>query len=471
MQPEAATAFAEEQERVCRSADAQRAPMSWFSKVVWSEGLFLRPHHLQQSDRYLEHLVEARVRDLTPYPWGFSVLEVDRDLAQQSKFALRRATGIMPDGTPFDMPGGSPLPAAIDVPDTAAKEMLWLSLPIGEANSREVDDASAESASRFVFASEMMIDSTASLRVEEEIDVAHPRLALDLRKTGKPGHIGLAMARVLEVRDKIIIFDEKYAPPVLVCSAHPVIEGWIDRVIGWIDTKLEELARYAADPTSGGGMQSADYFVLQLLNRYIPVLKHFRSSHYVHPERLYQELLRLVGELATFASSERRAREYPEYNHDDLENIFAPVLRDLQDYLSARLGRRAVRLEIIARAENAFVSPIRDRALFRNATFVLEVSARRPLTDIQAQFPHLFKVGPNTKMNEIVHAHLPGVPLVHMPTPPPQIRAITDHVYFFLDRSSPLWPEFSTASSIGMHFSGDWPELALEFWAVLEARR
>ena len=62
---------------------------------------------------------------------------------------------------------------------------------------------------------------------------------------------------------------------------------------------------------------------------------------------------------------------------------------------------------------------------------MLEVAARRPLTEIQSQFPHLFKVGPNTKMNEIVHAHLPGVPLVHLPTPPPQIRAITDHVYFY----------------------------------------
>jgi type VI secretion system protein ImpJ len=146
-------------------------------------------------------------------------------------------------------------------------------------------------------------------------------------------------------------------------------------------------------------------------------------------------------------------------------------MRDLQDFLSARIGRRAIRLEIIERANNAFVSTIRDRTLFRNATFVLEVAARRPLTEIQGQFPNLFKVGPNTKMNEIVHAHLPGVPLIHLPTPPPQIRAITDHVYFFFDRKSPLWPEFSTAASIGMHFSGDWPELELELWAVLEDRR
>jgi hypothetical protein len=73
-------------------------------------------------------------------------------------------------------------------------------------------------------------------------------------------------------------------------------------------------------------------------------------------------------------------------------------------------------------------------------------------------------------MHEIVHAHLPGVPLIHLPTPPPQIRAITDHVYFFFDRQSPLWPEFSIASSIGMHFSGDWPDLELELWSTWRAR-
>jgi type VI secretion system protein ImpJ len=258
---------------------------------------------------------------------------------------------------------------------------------------------------------------------------------------------------------------------MLVCSAHPVVDGWINRINGWIENKLDELSRYAADPTSGGGLQSVDYFVLQLLNRQIPVLKHLQRSGYIHPERLYAELLRLVGELATFATPERRAHDYPAYDHDDLENVFGPLIRDIQDFLSARLGRRAIRLELIERAQNAFVSPIRDRALFRNATFVLEVAARRPLIEIQNQFPHLFKIGPNTKMNEIVHAHLPGVPLVHLPTPPPHIRAITDHVYFYLDRKSPLWPDFSTAGSMGMHFSGDWPDLELELWAILEDRR
>lgn len=444
--------------------------MSWYSKVFWSEGLFLRPHHLQQNDRYVEHLLEKRVRYIASYPWGFAELEIDYDLAQQSKFSVRRAAGVMPDGTPFDIPADSPIPEAIEVPDGAAGQIVWLMMPVAAPNTREADDAEVDSASRYVRASETFIDSTSALRIEEEIDIVYPRLTFELRKTAKPGFMGIGIARVLEVRDKNILLDDKFVPPMLSCSAHPVIEGWLNRIVGWIETKLDELSRYAVDPSSGGGLQSVDYLVLQLLNRQIPVLIHLQRSGYVHPERLYEELIRLAGELATFATTERRARSYPAYDHDDLENVFAPVIRDIQDFLSARLGRRAIRLEIIERAQNAFVSPIRDRSLFRTATMVLEVSARRPLVEIQNDFPHLFKVGPNTKMNEIVHANLPGLPLVHLPTPPPHIRAITDHVYFYLDRKSPLWPDFSNAASIGMHFSGDWPELELHLWAILEDR-
>jgi type VI secretion system protein ImpJ len=343
-------------------------------------------------------------------------------------------------------------------------------MPETAANTREVDGADAESASRFFIDSETFLDSTSNLRIEQEIDIAHQRLSYEIRKTPKPGFTGLLAARIVEVSDKAIVFDERFAPPVLVTLAHPVVAGWLDRVIGWVETKLEELARYASDPSAGGGLQSVDYFMLQMLNREIPALKHLRGSRYVHPERLFFELLKLAGELATYSTKERRARDYPAYDHDNLETTFAPVLSDIQRFLNVDISR-AIRLDITERARNAFIAAVRDRNLFRNATFVLEVAAQRPLTEIQGQFPALFKVGPNTKMNEIVHAHLPGIPLIHMPTPPSQIRAISNHVYFYLDRMSPLWPEFSTASGIGMHFSGDWPGLELDLWAIREEAR
>jgi type VI secretion system protein ImpJ len=441
--------------------------MSWNSKVVWSEGLFLRPQHFQQGDRYVEHLIMGRTAQVTPYPWGFSDFEIDRDVARQGKFGLRRASGIMPDGTPFDLPADSPLPPPVSAPENAAGLIAWLMLPMIQPNTREVDAEAAESASRYVVGSETLIDSTSKLHVEEQVDVALPRLAYEVRKTPKPGFLNIACARIIEVNDKSIVFDERFAPPILLVAAHPTVTGWLDRVIGWVDTKLEELARFASDRLAGGGLQGVDYSVLQLLNRQVLVLKHFRASRYIHPERLYVELLRLAGELATYSTKERRARDYPPYDHDDLDRTFAPVLADIQRFLSVDTNR-AIRLEISRVAQNAYLANVGDRNLFKAATFVLEVEANRPLTEIQLQFPALFKVGPNTKMNDIVHAHLPGIPLIHVPTPPAQIRAISSNVYFILDRMSPLWPTFSTAAGIGMHFSGDWPGLELNLWAIKE---
>jgi type VI secretion system protein ImpJ len=54
--------------------------MSWNNKVIWSEGLFLRPQHFQQSDRYIERLVRRRVEALRPYPWGVTELKLNREM-------------------------------------------------------------------------------------------------------------------------------------------------------------------------------------------------------------------------------------------------------------------------------------------------------------------------------------------------------------------------------------------------------
>ena len=373
----------------------------------------------------------------------------------------------MQDGTPFSVPGSSPLPTPIAVDEKAVGMPVWLVMPMGQPNTREIDEEKSEGGSRYVIRQEVLIDSSARMQVEEEIDVATPRLSLEIRKTPKPGFFNLLCARIVEVTDKSIVFDEKVAPPVLTLSAHATVSGWLDRVMGWVETKLEELARFASDPRSAGTMQSVDFFILQMLNRQLPVLYHLRHSKYVHPERLYVTLLGLAGELATYSTKERRLKSYQAYDHDNLDGTFAPVLIDIQRFLSVDISR-AIRLEIVERAANAFMAMVTDRNLFRGSTFVLEVAAKRPLTEIQQQFPALFKVGPNTRMDEIVHAHLPGIPLIHVPTPPAQIRAISTHVYFVFDRMSPLWPEFSTASGIGMHFSGDWPGLELTLWAIKE---
>ncbi|CAN2534903.1 hypothetical+protein [Methylocapsa aurea] len=446
--------------------------MSWRSKVVWSEGLFLRPHHFQQGDRYLEWATTARTRHLAPFSWGFSRLDIDHGLAQRGKFGLEAAWGVMQDGTPFQLEGKEELPEPLPIDEKIANRIVWLAFPEASPNTREVARRDSVSASRYFHASETFIDSTSELRSEEEIEVAHPRMELHIESERKRGYNNLPVARIVKLENGAILLDPEFAPTVLVCRAHDVVVGWLNRVIGWVENKLDAIARYAADPTAGGGLQNRDYLLLQTLNRAIPALQHFEhTANHLHPERLYVFLVSLAGELATFCASDRRAPSYRAYDHDNLKATFEPVLRDLQDFLSKDADHRAIRLELQQLAPNAFKSPIKDRSLFQNASFYLEVASRRPLSEIQMQFPNLLKIGPDTRMNEIVHYNLPGVPIVHRPSPPPQIRLLGDHVYFYIDKKSPLWADFSVAAAIGLHFSGDWPDLELELWAIREDKR
>lgn len=443
--------------------------MSLFSKVAWKEGLFLQPQHLQQSDRYFEKLIEARTGLLAPYPWGMAELSIDRDLAQQGQIGLRTAVGIMPDGTPFDAPSTGPLPLPVDVPDDGAGLSVWLTLPNLSQNGRDVGAGKDAATTRYNLDAETVADNAAASRAEQVLEIATPRLELDLRKSPKPGYQCLCIARINEVRDGVVSFDETTPPPALIVAVHPAIEGYLSRVIGWVEAKLENLARFASDPSSGGGMQATDYLMLMTLNREITVLRHLRNGANVHPERLYMRLIGLAGELSTFDNGKRMAPEYKPYDHADPKASFTPVVQDIQTLLSRDVGR-ATRLDLRQVRQNSYLAEVADRNLFREATFIIEVESSKPLTQVQQQFPELVKLGPNTRMSEIVKNNLPGINLVHLPNPPRQIRVVASNVYFLLEKKTPLWQEFSTAPAIGMHFAGDWPDLKLELWAIPEKR-
>ena len=112
--------------------------MSWDNRVIWSEGTFLQPQHLQQHDRFLEAYVELRTRGLRPHSWGFLEVTLDESLLELGKLAVRSIRGTLPDGTPFDSPARDPLPAPLDVPATVRDSLVILALPVRQVG---VDEA------------------------------------------------------------------------------------------------------------------------------------------------------------------------------------------------------------------------------------------------------------------------------------------------------------------------------------------
>ncbi len=203
------------------------------------------------------------------------------------------------------------------------------------------------------------------------------------------------------------------------------------------------------------------------------MLQHLRSLPMVHPERLYEVLASMAGELSTMVRTDyRRPPAFPPYEHDNLQQTFEPVIELLQSALSAVFDRSAEQIRLENVGPGAYTARIDDHNLFKTANFYLAVSARAPLEEIRARFASVVKVGSVVKMREIVSSSLQaGVRVSPTPTPPPQIRVLPGYVYFELDRSAADWKDFLTAPAMGLHVAGDWPDLKLELWWVKRSSR
>ena len=61
---------------------------------------------------------------------------------------------------------------------------------------------------------------------------------------------------------------------------------------------------------------------------------------------------------------------------------------------------------------------------------------------------------------------LPGVPVHAVPVAPRQIPYHAGFAYFELDQTDALWEQLQNSGGVGMHIAGEFPGLALEFWAI-----
>jgi type VI secretion system ImpJ/VasE family protein len=443
------------------------------ARVAWREGLFLRQQHFQQQDRHLDALVGARSRSARPYPWGVTELVINQDLAALGKFGVERLSGALPDGLPFSIPGDVPPPAPLDIPADTRDAVLYLTLPVHQPDAVEyrMPGEPGAAATRYLVDAVDVADVFAEDRPRETIEIARPNFAFGVTRDQTYGRVLLGLARLRETQAGALIFDERYIPSALDVAASPRLTGVLADIIGRAEQRIDELALRAVEATDGGTETIANFLLLQMLNRCQAQLAHLAALPMLHPERLYEALLGMAGELATLTRGERRPPAFPAYDHQRLQSCFEPLVDSIQTALSAVYDRAAIMLPLTEAAPGAYTSRISDASLYQTGFFFLAVNARVPLDEVRARFPSVAKAGPVQKMRQIVDSALTGVPLRHAPTPPPQIRPIPGYVYFELDRSSEDWASIADAPALGLHVAGDWPDLKLELWCVKRASR
>ncbi|MDB5946604.1 MAG: type secretion system-associated protein, partial [Ramlibacter sp.] len=400
--------------------------------------------------------------------WGFHSLVLDTASLAIGKVAIASGTGVMPDGTVFSFPQINDPPTVVNISETTKSKRIVLCLPVFRTGSEEVSfDDDGRSLARYKVQDEEAPDQNSVGGDPAPIQTAHLRLRLLPEDEVPEGWMTLGVCLVTERRNDLSVsLDDHYIPPVVVAHESGVLSAFLRELAGLLHHRGEALAARVSSTGRGGVSEVADFLMLQLVNRYEPLVAHLSKLRTLHPERLYADLLALAGDITTFTSQARRPGDYPTYNHDDLASCFLPVMADLRHSLSMVLEQNAFQIELLERAYGVRVAVIANPDLIKTATFVLAVAADLAGEQVRKQFPSQVKIGPVEKIRDLVNLHLPGVALRPLPVAPRQIPYHAGNNYFELDTNSEFWRGLDRSGGLAIHIAGDFPGLKLEFWAI-----
>jgi type VI secretion system protein ImpJ len=443
--------------------------MTWHNKVMWTEGMFLQPQHFQQQDRFLGRQLDARIAATVAWPWGYLSLQIDEAALLQGRVMLAAARGVLPDGLAFSIPGDDPAPPALEVPVDARDELVVLAVPLSRPGVPDSDVEAGEGAMppRWRASDVDVADIHAASLREAPLQIGRLNLRLLLARDANEGYTTLGTVHIVERRaDGRVLLDNQYVPPMLHAPAQPVLDGYVREAHGMLQQRGEALGARLLQPGRAGTGEIVDFLLLQTVNRHQGLFAHLQRLPVLHPERLYDLCIGLAGELTTFRE-QKRPPAYPEYRHDDLAGCFRAVMIDLRQSLSMVLEQTAIPIDLQERKFGMRVALISDTELLRAAVFVLAVNAQMPGEALRQRFPTQVKIGPAERIRDLVNLQLPGVTLRALPVAPRQIPYHAGFTYFELEtRGNELWKQLENSGGLAMHIAGDFPGLALEFWAI-----
>ncbi|PSU17230.1 type VI secretion system baseplate subunit TssK [Photobacterium kishitanii] len=442
--------------------------MSSKSRVIWNEGLFIKPQHFQQQQRYFESVIDERLNSVSLYLYGITELILNLEFLSFGRIAIERAAGIMPDGTSFNIPQQDLLPDALEIIDSSlANQIIYLAIPLRSDSLTEVSWGDSTSMTRYKSKREEVRDIDSLQGDSCLIDVSSANIRLMLGKDDRSAYASIAIARILEKRpDGSVMLDDNFIPCHLNVKAVPRLQRFIGEISGLMRERAKNIALRIGLSNQGGVADVADFMLLQMLNRTQPKLQHIAHLRSVHPEVLYQELTSICGELATFTDESRMAAEFGSYDHDMPELSFLPVMSMLRQALSIVLEPRAVSIQLHKRKYGLMVASIQDTNLVIDAEFILAVRARMPQDELRKLFMQQTKIASVEKIRELISLQLPGVPLSPLPVAPRQLPYHAGYTYFQLDKTSTAWKMFINSSGFAFHVAGDFPDLDLQFWAI-----
>jgi type VI secretion system protein ImpJ len=442
------------------------------AKVLWGEGLFLRPQHFQQQDRYHEARLNQTAAALHPYCWGVRQLAVDSDALKADVLRITELSLIFPDGEVYRAPEHDMLPPQVrlaDLPPVDGSITFHAALPAlkvhGEncaargdlrpdarfgQSEHDTQDLYSEAASAPV------AFLTRNLRLVPDLD---PLDAFD----------SFPLLRLRRVATGGFEVDQDFIPPSLSIEGAPGLQARLARLMEKLLAKVNALYGHHREPSKnvvelrGGDVSS--FWLLHTASSGYAALSHYLAHRELHPERLFQELLVLAGGLMTFSRAVK-LEDLPAYAHQDPGPAFARLDAILRELLDTVISSKYFAIALSHERPSYYLGALDSGKITPQTTLYLGVKADMPALQLVEIVPLRFKIGAPEDVDKLVLSAMPGVKLVHAPQVPSALPVRPDTYYFVLENRGLLYDSMLKAQSISIYVPNGLRDLKLDLMAI-----
>lgn len=445
-------------------------------RPLWASGTLLSAQQFQQQACWEAWTNEQLAQLALVHPWGVRAVAFDLEALRLGKLKATRLQLRMPEGTLVDSERVDRLPPALELTrllsDVVQDTLVLLALPLEQANGNNcsMQKGRADRPTRYRqdwrAVQDLYADDVQSIGVLEQV------LSLRLDHDDNGEYLTCPLARLVRDGQGGWSVDPSYVPPLLSFAAHPGLLSQLDNLLTQLSAKRKRLMGMRRESNQRmADFAVADvslFWLLNALNTYQPVLDDLKSFPQRHPEQVYQVLAKLAGSLLTF-SLEHDTDEIPAYRHEQLETVFAPLMRTIAKLLEASLPSRVVVLALEHKDTNRWQVTLNDPRLREpdGADFYLSVRSLLPVGQLQDQFPRLCKVGTPDDVNKLINAALDGIPLQFLRHVPAAIALRLENQYFALDLSQPKGQAMLAEGTFAFYVPSTLADVKLELFAVL----
>jgi type VI secretion system protein ImpJ len=421
--------------------------------VCWTEGMFLRPQHLQHEQRFAEQRLRYHLRALNPFHWGVRELVVDEEALSDNRFEVLRLEAVMPGGGIVRFPGNAVLEPREFSPSAEAVNVY---LALHNLSATEANAASADAGVRdvryHVSSEELPDQNRGGFEAPVELAQANLRLFLSGEEPELEVHEAFKLAEVRGTGQlkQPFALSRAYVPPLLALEGSPLLSELVASIVSQMAAKL----RVVAGRTTTFALSNVHLLWMRYtLARMTGVLRHLLSTGHSIPFDVYTELVETAASLGTFRHAE--PLELPLYAHEDLWGCFKRLVAIIEEELDAAAPSKFHEFPLVFdRASRVYAnSDLKLEHVDPRNVFYLGVKAPIDAKELARWVVEEGKASSRSGVPPLVMLNTAGLRLEHLAGNPTEIATLAGYQYFKVDPRGQQWAkvreEFSFGLSLG----------------------